>query len=384
MHLVAAAFALFAGAGIPADARYTPGKGLGVVTRDGRFAFGVRARLQPRLEAEHAAGEATAATLMLRRARLTLAGHVGSPRVRYYVQLGFTPRDMTGGLRDDVAAVRHDPLRDARVEFTHLRDAELWVGQMKVPFSRERLISDANLAAIDRSIVNEEFNLDRDIGVQLRSRDLGGHGGRFGYALGVFTGDGRNTFELRTPRFAYVARLELRPLGSMGTDGESDQPRSRSPRLAIGLAYAFHDGAAGDRGVFGARPSDGGTTDNHSATVDVAMHWRGVSLEGGALWRVGRREPGAAGPIEAARSGLGWFVQLAWLLPTIPLEPVLRYAQVANVYGRRSSLDEGREASGGLGWYFAGPDLELRTDYTRLWEDGCASDRLRVQLQVAF
>lgn len=380
-----AALVLALAAGEPMVGEYVPGKGLGFATHDGRYAISVRARLQPRVEVEREVGGSTDAVLMLRRARLTLAGNVFSKRVRYYVQLGFTPRDMTGGLRDDVPDVRHNPLRDARIELTRFRDAELWVGQTKVPFSRQRVISDGNLAAIDRSIANEEFNLDRDVGVQLRSQDLGGLHGKLGYALGVFTGDGRNSFELRKPGLLYVARFEVRPLGPMPDDGESDQTRTRKPKLALGVAYAFHDDAQGDRGVFGARPPDHGTTDYHHTTADLALHWRGVSLESGVHWRIGRRNAGETKPlIEPARNGLGWFAQLSWLLPTIPLEPVVRYAQVHNVYGRHSSLDDGIEAGGGLGWYFAGHDLKLQADYYRLWHEGIGSDRLRVQLQVAF
>lgn len=369
----------------PVVGGYTPGKGLGFATRDGRYSISVRARLQPRLEVEREVGGSSEAVPMMRRARLTIAGTVFSKTVRYYIQLGFTPRDMTGGLRDDVPDVRHNPLRDARIELTRFRDAELWVGQTKVPFSRQRVISDGNLAAIDRSIANEEFNLDRDVGVQLRSQDLGGVHGKLGYALGVFTGDGRNSFEVRKPELLYVARFEVRPLGPLADDGESDQARSRKPKLALGVAYAFHDEAQGDRGVFGARPPDRGTTDYHNATADLALHWRGVSLESGVHWRVGRRHAGDVRvPIAPARNGLGWFAQLAWLLPKTSLEPVVRYAQVHNVYGAHSSIGDGIEAGGGLGYYFAGHDLKVQADYYRLWHEGIGSDRLRVQLQVAF
>lgn len=395
-------------AGPPADAadvdidepvvtRYVAGEGFGLATKDGKFSLAIRARLQPRFELEHAEHGSTEEILMLRRARLTLQGNLFGRHNGYYIQLGFTPRDMTGGIISDASGPRHNPLRDARIELGRFRDANLWIGQMKVPFSRQRVVSDGNLDGIDRSIANEEFNLDRDIGVQLRSRDLGGLKGRLGYALGMFMGEGRNSFEPRQPGMLWVARFEVRPLGKFDDSSESDLGRSKKVGMAIGAAYAYHDEAEGDHGVFGDRPADRGTTDYHNGTLDFAVHWRGLALESAAHWRVGRRNPGDAAladgtrvPAELARNGVGWFVQLGWLLPRTPLELVGRYAQVRNVYGAKSGIADADEAGGGINYYFAGHNFKLQADYYRLWSDAAgpaerlATDRLRVQLQLAF
>lgn len=384
--------------------RYIPGKGFAFATVDKRFSLVIRARIQPRFELEHpnAPRGSTEDVFQLRRARLQLQGNLFGIHNKYYIQFGFTPRDMTGGLIVGDGSPRRNPLRDARLEFDYLRDFTIWVGQTKVPFSRQRVISDGNLSAIDRSIANEEFNLDRDVGVQALSKDLGGLGGRLGYNLGVFMGEGRNTFQLTDPGMLYVARVDVRPLGSFDDEVESDLGRSRKVGLGIGTAYAFHDNAQGNRGVHGERWADEGTADYHNVTVDAVLKWRGLAIESAFHWRRGihRKNGGAVDsldmpiPTELARNGLGWFGQIAWLVPRIPLELVGRYGLVRNTFGSGSGLGRADEAGGGLNYYLAGHNFKIQADYYRLWDDSLASsfdvsarrgtDRIRLQIQLGF
>lgn len=358
-------------------------------SRDGNAALSIHARIQPRVEIERAE-DTTSTVLQVRRARLKLSGHVFGVHRRFYVQLGLSPRDLEGGIDPVDGQPVPAPLRDARLEFGRVRDATVWVGLMKVPFSRERMVSDAKLGMIDRSIVNAEFNLDRDIGVVVRSDDLGGLGSRLGYAVGVFGGDGRNAFEPTQPRFLYVARLELRPLGPLADGGGGDLARSTRPRVQIGLAHAFHDDAQAERGTHGERPEDRDTTDLHLATVDAVVKWRGVAIEGALIWRHGRRPhvPGWTTGYTQPRNGLGWFVQLGVLLPRTPVELVGRYASVLARARGSTSLTSHDEFGIGVNVYLGGHDLKLQADYahgldrSRPW--AAVGDTLRVQVQLAI
>lgn len=397
------ALGLFAFAPSPATgtAPNLPDARVSVTSPDGAFELVVRGRLQPRFELEHEAGTADAPhVLQLRRARVQLRGHVFGSRNRYYIQFGFTPRDMTGGLIAPQGSPRINPLRDARLELAYFRDFVLRVGQMKVPFSRERIISDGDLGMIDRSIANEEFNLDRDIGLELRSDDLGGWDGRLGYSLGVFMGEGRNAFELTSSGLLYVARFEMRPWGHPRTDIQVDLERSRVPGVAFGVAYAFHDDAPGERGVHGAHPADGGTTDLHEATADVMLKWRGLGLEGAVHWRRAAArthggvhdDEGVPVPLAVPRNGLGGFAQLGWLLPQTSLELVVRYGFVRPSTHGETRLGRADEADVGVNHYFAGHSFKLQADYASSWERALPGlegehhrvDRVRVQLQLAF
>ena len=375
---------------------FKPGRGFEMATVDGRYVLAVRARLQVRFDYEHpnVRGADNIHLLQIRRARLQFAGNVFGKHHRYYIQFGFSPRDMTGGLVAEEGSIRRNPVRDARLEFTYLRDLTVWVGQMKVPFSRQRVNSSGNQQFVDRSSANEEFNLDRDVGLQVRSEDLGGVD-RMRYMLGVFFGQGRNSFDATHKGLLYVARFEVQPLGNFASDYEGDLERMRRPGLALGAAYAYHDDAPGDRSVHGAAPADGGTTDIHHTTVDLMLKYRGFSLLSAFhLRKARRRNPGEAldeegAPVAVAlpRDGLGWFAQAGYLLPRVNLEVVSRYSVARNTFGARSALLNRDEAGGGINYYFVGHNLKLQFDYFRVWEATPAregTDRLRLQIQLAF
>ncbi len=382
---------------------YRIGKGWSISSKDQRFSLQLRGRIQFRydLEVPHRPDATPQHSLQIRRARVVLMGHVFSPHVKYHFQFGFSPRDMQNDLPNENGSIRRNPLRDARLEFDRLRDFTIWMGQMKVPFSRQRIISSSNMNLVDRSLVNAEFNLDRDLGVQAMSKDLGGLGNHLAYYAGVFMGEGRNAFELTDFGLLYVGRLEVLPFGKFDDYTEGDLARSRKPGMSIGAAYAFHDDAHAARGNVGDRPADDGTTDFHNATADLVFKWRGLSVSTAAHLRRGTQRRGGAAlddtgtPIATApaRQGVGWYGQLGVMLPRIPLELVGRYGFARAVFGR-SSLPDADEAGGGLNWYFVGHDLKLQLDYFRSWDESMGTspaeaarngtDRVRVQVQLYF
>jgi hypothetical protein len=384
--------------------RYGIGKGVTVASANGRYSLQVRARLQVRYDLDHPNFEDEPLThvFQIRRARIALAGNVFSPHIRHQFQFGFSPRDMSNDIPSDLEdSIRRNPLRDARLEFTRLRDFTIWVGQFKVPFSRQRMISSSNLSILDRSLVNAEFSLDRDIGIEAFSKDIGGID-KLSYFVGVFMGEGRNAFESRDPGLLYVARFEVRPLGGFDDYTEGDLARSATPGLSIGAAYAFQDRAHAARGVGGNPPADGGTTNFHHVTADAMFKWRGISLFSGFHLRQGFQRVNG-GVLDAdgmplatvqARSGIGWFGQFGAMLPRIPLEIAGRYGMSRRIDGDQSSQPIADEVGGGLNWYFVGHDLKLQVDYFRLWNDGLGptyaeqarhgTDRVRVQVQLYF
>jgi phosphate-selective porin OprO/OprP len=384
--------------------RFVPGKGFETASKDGRFALQIRARAQIRYELLHpnVAGESTEQVMMLRRLRLQFQGNVFGKHNRYYIQFGFTDPDMSNAvLADEEGEIKKNPIRDARVEFDYVRDFTVWAGQMKIPFSRQRVNSSGNLNMVDRSIVNEEFQLDRDIGVQVLSKDIGGKGW-FAYQAGVFMGEGRNNWDHSDLGMLYVARFEITPLGKFEDYSEGDVERTPTPKLALGTAYAYQDRGKGTHGVWGPRWADGGTADFHNLGADAIFKFRGLSLNTAFQWRkiVNRKGGGAVDdegnlvPIEIGRSGLGWLGQLGYLVPKVDFEVVARYALVRDVFGDASSLPSRDEAGLAVNYYFAGHNLKLQLDYFRLWDDSMGTDwadaakhgtdRVRLQLQLAF
>ncbi|HEY8378310.1 MAG TPA: porin, partial [Nannocystis sp.] len=329
-------------------ARYKFGKGFTVASADGRFSLQIRGRLQFRYELSHPGvpDEPTRHAFFVRRFRLLFQGNVFSPFIKYYFQFGFSKDDTQSELPREPGSSRYIPIRDARIQFERLRDFNVWVGQMKVPFSRQRVNSSSALNMPDRSLVNSEFNLSRDLGVLFTSQDLGGLGGRLAYYAGVFMGEGRNAFDLRDFGMLYVGRLEVRPFGKFDDYTEGDLARSKTPGLSIAGAYAYQDRAHGVRGVTGDPPPDGGTTNFHHVNADILLKWRGLSLATAfhlrrGVHRIGGGavdETGTPIPTAPARQGIGWLGQLGYLVPKIPLELVARYALIRNIYGAASSM----------------------------------------------
>ena len=378
-------------------AHYKPGKGLTIASEDGLFKIALRLRAQLRHELRHDDGDLTQ-TLGFRRARVQFGGNAFGKHNKFKTELAFSPKD----LGYDGDTIHRTPILSWYFEFDHLRDLTLKMGQYKIPFSRQRVISSGNLQLVDRSIANGEFNLDRDIGFDIHSKDVGGLGGYLKYMAGVFLGEGRDQWDGGGDfRLHYLARVEINPFGKFDDYSEGDFARGRTPGLSLGGAYSFVDNAQRNRAVTGSVPTDGGTTDYHSISADAMFKWLGWSAQTEFFWRKGERDYGSAqvvdpndpdmmipAPEEAARNGFGWMLQSGYLIPRLPLEIAARYSQVRAVgEDAETSLGDKDSMGGGVSYYFARHPLKLQGDYFRQWSDRDSStgtDLVRVQLQLAF
>jgi phosphate-selective porin OprO/OprP len=371
------------------DLSWRPGKGLRLASDDGRFRLDTALRAQFLYVLDGPSGGDDAQnTLMIRRARLWFAGFAFGKHNRFKIELAFSPRDL--GLSD--GQLTRSPALSWFAEFDYLRDLTLRVGQYKVPFSRQRVTSSGKQQFVDRSRANGEFNLDRDIGADLRSTDLFGLG-LLRYALYVGIGEGRDGWSQPDNGPMVIARLEFYPLGLFKDTDEVDHSRSSRPRLTVGMAYAHVRDAKGNRGIIGSAPADGGTTHTHHLVGDLAFLWRGLSVHSEFHWRQGTRNPGnaidEAGqpiPVEAPRDGYGFFAQAGYLLGAVPLEPSARYSRLRPL-GDNSSLPPTDALGVGLSWYIHRHMFKLQADYFRVWSESIGAGgrhRARLQLQASF
>ncbi len=372
---------------------FEPGKGLDIKNGDGSFRLTTKLFGQVLYTMLYAAeAEDATQSLQIRRARLMFSGNWFGEHNKFKVQLAFSPKDMQFKNGNPTKS----PVFDWILIFDHLRDLSIRLGQYRVPYSRQRRIPIAKLQLIDRAIANHEFNLDRDIGFDLHSKNLFGID-LLRYHAGVFIGEGRDAYAQTDLALLYSARIEILPLGIFKDYLGPDLERSRKPRLSIGAAYAFVDKAKGNKGIIGDAPTDGGTTDTHNLTADVMFKIAGVSLLGEVFYRQGRRDFGEAttiddsgaevpAPLEAPRDGMGWLAQLGWVVPVIPLELSARYSQV-HPTGDETSLTRSDELGGGINWWIFGPSMKLAADYFHIFSDadiGAAVDQVRVQIQAGF
>lgn len=371
--------------------RFVPGKGLEFKSKDGRFALAMSLRFGFLYSFKHDDAEPTAQhNFEIRRFRTVFSGNLFGAKTKYFLQLALAPREMD--VRDGV--VHASPVYDAYMQFEQLRDLTLRVGQYRVMYTRERNIADVNPLLIDRSLANGEFNVDRDIGLDIRSEDLGGIK-KLRYYAGIFLGEGRDHNKFTDSGMMYVGRFDVLPAGLFDDYEASDLWRLQNLRVSFGFAYAFNDRAKQDKGVLGTAFADGGTASYHNATTDLMIKYRGWSLEAGYMWRQGKRQPGSAvdedgAPIGvvAARNGHGWLAQTAFLIPKTRLEPGVRYS---GYRGQGVTSMQSRDELGvGLNYYFFGHNLKLQADYFRSVAPdmaemaGMGGHLLRLQIQAAL
>lgn len=375
-------------------AEFKPGKGVRLTSSDKRFELKIGARLQIRYRAsidrKSDGSEQVDHLFEVRRARLTLSGHLFGKHNEYRIALGFSPRDM--GLRDD-GTLKRGPLVSASLAFTHLRDANFEIGQFVVPFNRQRSVSSAKLAFPDRADVGAEFAFGQDLGIAISSDDVGGLD-HLRYAAGVFVGDGRALDASLDGSLLYAARVEVFPMGIYsGWGEEGDLDRHKHVRVGLGLGYAFHDKTEPEDGA-APPPAD---SDAHSLTVDGQLVVRGVALEGAFFWRLNGRELGGSDEVvldangdlvstPPAPSDLAGYGQIGWLLPKVPLEVSARYGQIvplADVSAARPL----HELGVGLNWYIAEHPFKVQAAWYRTWRDepfATGNDDVTLQVQATL
>jgi len=375
---------------------YKPGKGIVFESDNGKYmlAMNIAAQFlytvndQTPIPAD--AKKRTTNTFEIRRARAFFNGHVFSPHVKYWVQLQFAPRDL--GLSD--GKISQSPVFQWQATFDFLRDFTPQVGLNFIPYARQRVAPILKLQFVDNSIASYEYTLDRDIGINFMSKDVGGLG-KLRYYAGVFMGEGPQFAKAVDFGLIYNGRIEVLPFGDFDDYAEGDHARLLEPKLSIGAAYAFADNDSRNRAL-GSAPTDGGTTDTHNATVDVVFKMAGFSLLADAYYRYGYRKYGSAllppdengvqnyAPTEAPRNGVGWTAQAGYLIPRVAFEIAGRYSGIRPV-GDYTSTKRTDEAGPGLSYYFLEHSIKLQLDYMHIWsETGSRQDRVRLQLTLGF
>lgn len=220
--------------------------------------------------------DATEFDIMIRRARLKFDGYVFKPGIEYKVELGLSNRDIqVKGKDSDYANI----ILDAYMRFKLYKNLKLRAGQFKTPGNRERVVSSGNLQLVDRSIVNGKFNLDRDAGIMFENKtDLGKL--VLKEYLSITAGEGRNRF-IKDSGLMYAGRVDILPFGEFSGKGdyvESAIVRETSPKVAIGITYAYNDDAQRSRGQLGDFLY--GERDLTNFTADFMFKYQGLSAYG--------------------------------------------------------------------------------------------------------
>lgn len=260
-----------------------------VVAADSSYSMKFAARMQSLYVGEWDVNESeglhnSSSQFLIRRARLKFGGFVLNPKVKYKIELGLTNKDQGKVGTDNNMAPKM--ILDAVVKWNFYKNFTIWAGQTKLPGNRERVVSSANLQLVDRSLVNKRFNIDRDMGVQLRHHFTLGEDFIVQESLAMSQGEGRNLVQDNLGGYQWTARVEVLPFGKFKGKGDytgGDLKREETPKLAVGATYDFNDNSVKDRSNMGSYMFiDNGMgyyeTDIHTVFIDAMFKYRGFSL----------------------------------------------------------------------------------------------------------
>ncbi|NNK83581.1 MAG: porin [Flavobacteriaceae bacterium] len=368
------------------------GKGLfNLVGQDSSWTMKIGTRMQFLTTVNATDGEDPSSNMLIRRARLKFDGHAFSPKLKYKIELGLSNRDISGGS----AFTRNTPryILDAVVKWNFAGNFELWAGQTKLPGNIERVISSGNLQQVDRSLVNSRFNIDRDVGLQLRHHFNLTDKFLIREKLAFSQGEGRNVTQGNEGGHQYTGRIEFLPFGKFISKGDysgSDLKREEKPKLMFALNYDINKDAVKTRSNLGSyMTNDVGLYETTINTFffDGMFKYNGLSV----MWEYAERD--ADDPIaknsdgtetgDIVQVGTGLNIQTGYLFPSN-----------WEVSGRYTNIELDKTITGkapenqytlGLSRYIVGHKLKVQTDLSLLQKDGSKDQWMyRLQFDIHF
>jgi hypothetical protein len=345
------------------------------IAKDSSFSVKFAPRIQSRYQSQwdfdgEEYGDADL-NFIVRRARLKFGGFAFTPKLKYKIELGLSNRDISGASIYNKNTPRY--ILDAVVMWNFYQNFELWAGQTKLPGNIERVVSSANLQLIDRSLLNSKFNIDRDMGVQLRHKTKWGGNFVTKEKFSISQGEGRNITVGNIGGLQYTSRLELLPFGeflSKGDYSQGDLKREKSVKAMFGFTYDINNNAVKNRSNMGSymTQSNGGLfeTDIETVFIDGVIKYRGFALTGEyanrnadtieALEADGTTKTGA---VVGAGSAINF--QGSYLFKN-NVEMTLRYTNVD--FKEVTRLSDLQQLTYGISKYVVGHSLKIQADLT--------------------
>ncbi|NMH89169.1 porin [Flavivirga algicola] len=368
------------------------GKGLfNLVGKDSSWTMKIGARMQFLAISNWENGESNEANFLVRRARLKFDGYAFTPKLKYKLELGLSNRDISGASPFTSNAPRY--ILDAVMKWNFAPNFELWFGQTKLPGNRERVVSSGNLQQVDRSLLNSRFNIDRDVGVQLRHRFNLSDTFIVKEMLSISQGEGRNVTTGNLGGHQYTGRIELFPFGNFSSKGDysgSDLKREKTPKLSLAATYDFNNNAVKNRSNQGSYMiTDTGFYETNISTIfiDAMFKYKGFSLMAEYADRdtddpFAKNSDGTLTGDEV-QVGKGLNIQTGYLLKSN-----------WEISGRYTNIELDRAITGknpenqytlGVSKYIVGHKLKVQTDISHLEVDNGNNELMwRLQFDIHF
>lgn len=274
----------------------------------------------------------------LRRVKIGFGGHVTAGlRWDYEVVLN---ADSGGATQGDVI------LDDAKFG-TQLSDAlRIDAGKFKLPFAREELISSRRMLAVERSIVNEIFTLERaeQIQISYKSDMILLRGSISDGARSEFSDTGKDEVEI-----ALTGRVDVKLMGDWEQAADSTAWRGQPNGLFLGGAVHFQSGDG----------RNGGDENLFTWTVDALFESNGLGVMAAVFGS--HTDPDAGGDnadIYGVTLEVSYLINDNW-------QPFIR-GEWADLEDDGGSEDDCNLAfTAGVNYYFKGHDAKITADV--LW-----------------
>jgi len=352
------------------------GKGLfNLIGKDSSFSMNISARMQMLGTSNWDVNNGLSnpsSSLLVRRARLKFSGFAYSPKLTYKLELGLSNRDIGKASSFTNEAPKY--ILDAVVKWNFSGNFVLWFGQTKLPGNRERVISSGDLQQVDRSLLNSRFNIDRDMGFQLRHHFNVTDKFIVKEMFSISQGEGRNITTGNLGGHQYTTRVELLPFGKFASKGDyrgSDLKFEPAPKLAIGFSYDYNNDAVKTRSNQGSdMANDTGFHSTNISTlfIDAMYKHNGFSFMGEYALR------DASDPFAKNSDGslTGDEVQVG---KGLNLQTGYLVSKTLEVSGRYTNIDWDSDVTGkgaenqytiGLSKYIVGHKLKVQTDVSYL------------------
>ncbi len=314
----------------------------------------------------------------IRRARMKVGGHAFTPSFKYYLEYELSA----------------SALLDFRAMYEFSPALNLKIGQWKTHYSRERVISSGKQQAVDRSILNFAFTLDRQQGISLYGRLKGNGLLDFNYWVSMLMGTGRGATNNDDSNLMWMTRWQWNPMGTpvafVGSDLREQQPFILSLALAAVTNQSpftrFSTGGGGQLPGF-EEGIDGQYRVNQWLQETSAM-FKGFSWQQEFHWKEIDDKVNLTNTLL-----LGNLVQIGYffhhLIPSFPkrMELFIRHAFYDPDTEIRDNFRE--EITFGTNWFFRGHRNKLTLEYSHLEfqdnpEDLSDGSRVRLQWDVSF
>ena len=352
------------------------GKGLfNLIGKDSSFSMNMSARMQMLGTSNWDLNNGLtnpSSSLLVRLARLKFDGFAYSPKLKYKLELGLSNRDIGKASSFTNEAPKY--ILDAVVKWNFSGNFVLWFGQTKLPGNRERVISSGDLQQVDRSLLNSRFNIDRDMGFQLRHHFNLTDTFIVREMFSVSQGEGRNITTGNLGGHQYTSRIELLPFGKFASKGDyrgSDLKFEPAPKLALGFTYDFNNDAVKNRSNQGSYMiTDTGfySTNISTVFVDAMYKHNGFSFMG----EYAVRDADDAFAKNSDGTLTGDLVQVG---NALNIQTGYLLSETLEISGRYTNIDWDQNITGkgnetqytlGLSKYILGHKLKVQTDLSYL------------------